>query len=614
MSEYTTTVGIEVHAELKTRTKMFCDSANDPHAAEANTHICPICMAFPGTLPVINKEAVRHVLRVGTAINGTLADYTEFDRKNYFYPDLPKGYQISQFKHPLVSGGALSGVAVTRIHLEEDTARSQHTSGEYSLIDFNRAGVPLMELVTEPVIHDAKTAVRFAQELQLLLRTLGASDANMEKGEMRVEANISVAPINADSQRADSRGLLYEDLTYKIRGAAFAVYNSLGTGHKESVYQNAFAVELEKAGVPFEKEKRIDVAHGGKSVGSYQPDFVIDEKIIVELKALPFTGGREQQQVRYYLKNSSYRLSLLINFGSDPIGIERVVFDSIRDNPPAHQQKSAALGTKVEVKNLNSFKAVEKAIEFETKRHIELLENGGKVVQETRGWDEDKGRTFSQRVKEDSHDYRYFPDPDLPKLKLSLIPEFTKEEITATLPELPWDKRERYQALGIKEEDAATLASDPIQSEFFDVEIVGKLDGVSAVKTASNYLLSDVRGSGVPDALDRLRNGVFAELIMLVEGKSVSSRGAKDILSEIFKKGGSPKAIAEEKGLLQVHDTDALCAYAKQVVAENPQVANDFREGKEAALQFLVGQGMKLSRGSANPRELAMLIKKEIGV
>ena len=296
MKNYTTTVGLEIHAELKTQTKMFCDSRNDPHAAEPNVHICPVCMAFPGTLPVVNRQAVEHVLRVGVAVGGTLADFTEFDRKNYFYPDIPKGYQISQYKYPLVSGGSLRDVALTRIHLEEDTARSQHTGDGWSLIDFNRAGVPLMELVTEPVIHDAQTASLFAQELQTLLRTLGVSDANMEKGEMRVEANISVS-------------------------------------------------------------------------------------------------------------------------------------------------QNKTLGVKVEVKNLNSFKAVEKAIEFETRRHIAAIEKGEEIVQETRGWDENKQTTFSQRKKENADDYRYFPDPDIPKLHISKIEAFSKENLKASLPELPSEKR-----------------------------------------------------------------------------------------------------------------------------------------------------------------------------
>src|SRR3989338_3808118 len=204
--EYKPTIGLEIHAELKTRTKMFCGSANDPDETRPNVNICPICMAHPGTLPVINREAVRHILRVGSAIGGTFADFSEFDRKSYFYPDIPKGYQISQYEHPLIVGGELSGVAITRVHLEEDTARSIHSSGK-SLVDFNRAGIPLMELVTEPVIRDAETAGRFARELQLLLRTLGAGEANLEKGEMRIEANVSVSTNNTFGTKVEVKNL-----------------------------------------------------------------------------------------------------------------------------------------------------------------------------------------------------------------------------------------------------------------------------------------------------------------------------------------------------------------------------------------------------------------------
>lgn len=469
MSAYTPTIGLEIHAELKTQTKMFCRSANDPHASKPNVHICPVCMAFPGALPVINKAAVAHVLRVGAALEGKLADYTEFDRKNYFYPDLPKGYQISQYKYPLISGGSLAGVDITRIHLEEDTARSQHTHGAYSLVDFNRAGVPLMELVTEPVIHDAQTASRFAQELQLLLRTLGVSDANMEKGEMRVEANISIS-------------------------------------------------------------------------------------------------------------------------------------------------KDATLGTKVEVKNLNSFKAMERAVAYEIERHAKVLEEGGTLVQETRGWDENSQSTFSQRMKEESHDYRYFPDPDLPKLKLSDIPEFNIDTLKADLPELPWEKRERYIACGVKEDDAVTLTLDRVFGTFFDTEVLARTDDAEKIKTATNYLLSDVRGSGMADALHNLEDGAFMELIDLVAESSVSSRGAKDILSEMLEKGGRAKAIAEARNLMQVHDTEALRGYAQTVIKENPEVAEELKQGKESVIQFLIGQGMKVSKGAANPKELATLIKEELGV
>src|SRR6185437_7011907 len=311
------------HAELKTATKMFCACRNNADEKEANTNICPVCMAHPGTLPAINKEAVHKVLQVGTALGSKLAqDYTEFDRKNYFYPDIPKGYQISQYKYPLVSGGSLAGVELTRIHLEEDTARSQHV-GDKSLVDYNRAGVPLMELVTEPVIHDAATAGTFAKELQLLLRYLGAGEANMEKGEMRVEANISIS-------------------------------------------------------------------------------------------------------------------------------------------------KDENLGTKVEVKNLNSFRSVERAIAFEAARQAKLLDEGGSVVQETRGWDEAKQITFSQRKKEGSADYRYFPDPDLPKLVLKEVPEFSPDTLKSELPELPWQKRDRYIQEGIPAEYVEMFVSDERYGVLFE--------------------------------------------------------------------------------------------------------------------------------------------------
>ncbi len=334
---YWPTIGLEIHAELKTKTKMFCDSANESLEARPNVNVCPVCLAHPGTLPVINSEAVRHILRIGTAISGTIADVSEFDRKSYFYPDIPKGYQISQYKHPLVKGGTLAGVAITRVHLEEDTARSTHAHGK-SLVDFNRAGIPLMELVTEPVIHDAETAGAFARELQLLLRTLGASEANLEKGEMRIEANISVS-------KDDTSGL-----------------NAEGVGR---------------------------------------------------------TGHR-------------------------PV-----------------------LGTKVEVKNLNSFRSAERAIAYEIERQSKALDRGEKVVQETRGWNEAKQETFHQRFKEGSADYRYFPEPDLPKLSLSEIPEFSSDALSKSLPELPWERRARYANRGLKRPDVEFIIATTSRTAFF---------------------------------------------------------------------------------------------------------------------------------------------------
>lgn len=445
MADYKLTVGLEIHAELSTRTKMFCDSKNDPDEAKPNVNICPVCMGYPGTLPAINKEAVRSILRLGAAVGGEIADYTEFDRKNYFYPDIPKGYQISQYKRPLVKGGSINGVKLTRIHLEEDTARSTHDKGDESLVDFNRAGVPLMEMVTEPVITSGEEAVNFAKELQLLLRYLNIGEANMEKGEMRVEANISVS-------------------------------------------------------------------------------------------------------------------------------------------------KTGELGTKVEVKNLNSFRVVGKAIEYEFKRQVELLEKGEKVIQETRGWDENRGETFSQRIKEESHDYRYFPDPDLPKLMISEIPEFSQSALKSSLPELPWERRERYLKSGISKEHADIYVSQPEWGALFE-EVSRELKD-SELEVASNFIATDLKKPVAPDAL--------VEVVRMFKNEEISSRAAKDILRIIEEEGGSARKIAEEKNWMQISDRDELRKIVEEVLQEK----------SDAPESFIVGQAIKKSGGRGNPKILKELVRE----
>jgi aspartyl-tRNA(Asn)/glutamyl-tRNA(Gln) amidotransferase subunit B len=450
MKDYTLTVGLEIHAELATETKMFCHSKNDTDESRPNVNVCPVCLGYPGSLPVINKRAVESVLRLGVAVGGEIANFTEFDRKNYFYPDIPKGYQISQYKYPLVQGGILNGVKLTRVHLEEDTARSTHDSplvNANSLLDFNRVGTPLMELVTEPVIKSAEEAVNFARELQLLLRYLNISDANMEKGEMRVEANISVSKAPLD-----------------------------------------------------------------------------------------------------------------------------------------------ALGTKVEVKNLNSFKVVEKAIKFETDRQIKLLEKGKKVAQETRGWDEKKEITFSQRLKESAHDYRYFPDPDLPKLFLRDIPEFSREALKDSLPELPWEKRGRYQKdYGLKDADIEIYVREIGWGRLLE-EVASILKEAKLIQLASNYITSDLKVVISAESL--------AEVIGLIAEGEVSSRGAKEILKIIETEGGEPKKIAREKNLIQESDKKVLKKIVEEVLKENP----------DAPVQYLVGQAMKKSNNRANPQILKLIL------
>lgn len=471
MSQYKPTIGLEIHAELKTATKMFCNSKNDPDEIRPNINVCPICFGHPGTLPVINKKAVEHVLRVGVAVGGTTADFTEFDRKNYFYPDIPKGYQISQYKYPLITGGAINGVAITRIHLEEDTARSSHEHEDSSLVDFNRAGLPLMELVTEPVVHDAKEAADFARELQLILRYLGASAANMEKGEMRVEANVSIS-------------------------------------------------------------------------------------------------------------------------------------------------KDSVLGTKVEVKNLNSFKSVERAISYEIKRQTELLDRGETVIQETRGWDDATQKTFSQRMKEESHDYRYFPDPDLPKLKISEIQEFNVSRLRETLPELPIERRNKLKSeYGLSKEIAETLVQDISVRDLFDSAIKFCNNDKGLIALAANYITSDILGMLAKDntlSLERITPENLAKLVLMLQKGLISSRGAKDILAVLLKESGDVEEIAKQHNLLQQSDEKALLEIVDQIIQEQASVVSTFKEGKESSLQFLVGQAMKRSGGAANPQMLQKIFKERI--
>ena len=483
MNKYYPTIGLEIHAELKMQTKMFCGCKNDPDEENSNVNICPVCMAHPGTLPVINKKAVESVIKVGLAIEGKIADFSEFDRKNYFYPDIPKGFQISQYKYPIVSGGHLADFDITRVHLEEDTANNKHDRGDYSLVDFNRAGVPLMELVTEPHrFENAETAAKitsnFAKELQLVLWYLGVSEANMEKGEMRVEANISV------SEASPVAGLW-----------------------------------------PRDKNK---------------------------------------------------------------------------------------LGTKVEVKNLNSFKSVERAIKFELERMTELLGNGkgNEIVQETRGWDESKQKTFSQRKKESSQDYRYFPEPDLPKMKLHKA--FDLQIMKEMLPELPVEKRVRYKKdFGIKDEDIEVYVNNPELALWFEVVAFNLEKNIDKLKIASNYVTSDYLGLKKSKTEARLPSAQnFTELMNLVGDNKISSRVAKDILAMIVLKDESPLKIAMEKNLLQKNDEGTLKEIAQKIIDANQKVVSDYKGGKEQALMSLVGQIMKETKGSANPQIVKELLVK----
>lgn len=471
-TRYTPTIGLEIHAELKTNSKMFCGCANAPHESEPNAHTCPVCLAHPGTLPVPNEAAIEKLLLFGSAVGATTATYSEFDRKHYFYPDIPKAYQISQYAYPFLSGGSLCGVALTRVHLEEDTARSQHDRGDMSLVDFNRAGLPLMELVTEPVINDAQLAGTFARELQLLLQTLGISGAQMERGEMRVEANISVSDTDT-------------------------------------------------------------------------------------------------------------------------------------------------LGTKVEVKNLNSFRSVESAVAYEIERQIAVLEAGDAVIQETRGWDEVKLRTYSQRSKETAKDYRYFPDPDIPKLDLTSHEAFAPPRLAEKMVMLPQEKREKYENIGLPRDQIELIISnraiDRVFASMYNV-VHGEDDGPAQLKLAANYLTSDVLAILEDPSADTatLSPSNFLTLMRMLQTGKINSRVAKDLLPEIVTTDADPHVLASERGLMQLNDPAQLSAIATEVVEQHPTVVAEYRGGKEASLQYLVGQGMKATRGTADPQALATALTEAI--
>ena len=474
---YKPTIGLEIHAELNTKSKMFCSCKNDPDEKRPNFNICPVCSAQPGTLPVANEEAIKKVIKTGLALNCTIAEESKFDRKNYFYPDLPKGYQISQYDQPLCAKGYLEiggkKIGITRIHLEEDTGSLVHPEGaDYSLVNLNRAGVPLMELVTEPDITSGQEAKDFAEELQLIFRYLGVSDADMEKGLMRVEVNISLS-------------------------------------------------------------------------------------------------------------------------------------------------KTKKFGTKVEIKNLNSFKVVQKAIDFEITRQQKLLEAGEKVVQETRGWHDKKEITFSQREKEEAHDYRYFPEPDLPPLYFDTG---DIEKIKAQIPELPAQKRDRFaKEYGLDEAPIEIFASNKDLSEYYE-KAVSEFEewtgdeSKKACKLLANYLISDVQGLlGSKQFIEKEFNITpenFAEFIKMIYKQEISSKVAKMVLAEMYHTRVDPSTIVDENKWGQMSDDGELEKIIQEIIAKNPKAVADYKGGNTNAIQFLSGQVMAATRGTASPQKVQELLKK----
>jgi aspartyl-tRNA(Asn)/glutamyl-tRNA(Gln) amidotransferase subunit B len=478
---YEPIIGLEVHVQLKTQSKMFCRSKN-AESSEPNVHICEVCTGQPGSLPVINREAVKKAVMVGLALNCEIAKHSKFDRKNYFYPDLPKGYQISQFDMPINGRGKLGNIGITRAHLEEDAGKLVHPPGaNYSLVDLNRAGTPLLEIVSEPDIRSAEQAKIYLQELQNIMRYLGVSDADMEKGHLRCDANISLRKVS-------------------------------------------------------------------------------------ETKLPPY---------------------------------------------------------KVEVKNMNSFRAVERAINFEIERQTELLENSETPKMETRGWVDDKGITVSQRSKEESQDYRYFPEPDLPVL------EFSKEwldELKRELPELPAVRKQRFlEEYKLAAKDAETLVAYKELSEYFEhvmselsewFEVEHTNDDGKSGQVAANWVLGNflaaINEHGILPDESKITEENFAELIKLIKQGKVSNLAAKDVFAKMFETGEDPHVILDQLGLHQVSDESVIVKAVKKVIAANPKGVEDAKTKGEKAFGFLVGQTMKELKGKGNPQKINEILKKEL--
>ena len=473
VGKYSVTIGLETHVQLATRSKMFC-ACSTVYGAAPNTQVCPVCLGYPGVMPVMNRQAVRLTVLTGLMLGSRISSFSKFDRKSYFYPDMPKNYQISQYDKPLCEGGSVEivtdggirPVAITRIHLEEDVAKNVHVSG-FSGVDFNRAGVPLMEIVTEPDLSSPEEAFAYLQALKQILLYAGVSDCNLEEGNVRSDVNCSVRPVGRDT-----------------------------------------------------------------------------------------------------------------------------------------------LGVKTEIKNMNTFKGVYHALQHEVRRQVEVIEGGGEVVQETRRWDVDNEVTVAMRSKEYAHDYRYFPEPDLMPVVLAAE---ELEELASALPELPQHRRERFRGeYGLPAYDAGVLVADKAVADFF--EAVAAL--CENRKAVSNWIMTEVLRLLSEREIDLselpLAPRALADLVGLVDSGRINAPTAKQVFARLCSEGGDPAAIVEAGGLTQVSDSGALAAFVEEAMGAHPGPVADYRAGKQAAAQFLVGQVMRLSRGKADPKLVLKLLREKL--
>ena len=475
MTSYETVIGLEVHAELSTQTKIFC-SCSTEFGAPPNTQTCPICLGHPGVLPVLNRQAVEFAMKAALALNCNIADVSKFDRKNYFYPDLPKAYQISQYDQPIGTDGWLEieldgkkkKIGITRVHLEEDAGKLIHSdSGDGTLVDYNRVGVPLIEIVSEPDMRSPEEGRAYLEKLKQIIQYTGVSDVKMEEGSLRCDANISLRPV-----------------------------------------------------------------------------------------------------------------------GSTPFG------------------------TKTEMKNLNSFRNVERALKYEEERQAQVLSDGGTIVQQTMRWLEDQGRTKVMRSKEEAHDYRYFPEPDLVQLQ---IDEAWKGRVKDSLPELPDARRDRYMSdFSLSAYDAGLLTASPKIADFFDQVAAAGADPKSASNWVTSELLGYLNNQGKELEETRITADSLARMIQLIDKGTISSKLAKKVFKELVEQGGDPAKVVEEKGWVQISDEGKLKEIVSDVLQAHPQSVIDYKNGKDRALGFLVGQVMKSTKGKANPKMVNQLILENI--
>jgi len=662
---YQPTIGLEIHVELKTKTKMFCDCLNETwkigqEELPPNSNVCPTCLAHPGTMPVPNVEAIEAVIKAGLALNCEVAEKSKFDRKQYFYPDLPKGYQISQYDEPICKKGYLEignkKVGITRIHLEEDTGKLTHTN-DGTLVDFNRTGVPLMELVTEPDITFGLEAKEFCQELQAIFRELKISDANMEKGQMRCEVNISLSLSlpNEDQIKSNKSRIMLKDESYKIMGLLFEIHNKLGSIYKEKNYQDAIEEILKREKISYEREKNITLKLENLEVSNFYADFIINNQILIETKVKPFLTNDDIRQTSRYIKSCHLPLGIVVNFKRQKLEYKRVVNPAFENDSSLFEDNSREnkLGTKVEIKNLNSFRSVERAIDYEIKRQTNILESNEKVIQETRGWNEIKQETFSQRTKEGSADYRYFPEPDIPPLhfvqgnskfkiqnsKDKIMNDEKKiidlEKIKQELPEMPMEKRQRFiKEYGFNLADAKILVATPLLADYTEQIISelkiwlkdsGDFEGTKEKiwqnnkekigKLVAGWLNSKLAGILAGKKMDWQDNPItaenFAEFIKMIFTRQVSVKNANVLLLKMLETAGDPSQILETENLKSDENFD-LEKIVTEVINKNPEQVAQFKAGKTALIKFFIGAIMKESKGQADPAEAENLLLQKL--